>query len=68
MTQELLKAMDGEIFAVWFLIGAALVTLALGLLFLWLTVWTIGGGMGGVIRTIGNLHRKLCMKKGVSEE
>ena len=50
------------------LIGAALVTLALGLLFLWLTVWTIGGGMGGVIRTIGNLHRKLCMKKGVSEE
>jgi uncharacterized membrane protein len=50
------------------LIGAALVALALGLLFLWLTVWTIGGGMGGVIRTIGNLHRKLCMKKGVSEE
>ena len=50
------------------LIGAALVTLALGLLFLWLTVWTIGGGMGGVIRTIGDLHRKLCMKKGVSEE
>ena len=50
------------------LIGAALVTLALGLLFLWLTVWTIGGGLGGVIRTIGDLHRKLCMKKGVSEE
>ena len=50
------------------LIGAALVTLALGLLFLWLTVWTIGGGMGGVIRTVGELHRKLCMKKGVSEE
>ena len=49
-------------------LGAALIVLALGLLFLWLTVWTIGGGMGGVIRTIGNLHRKLCMKKGVSEE
>ena len=49
------------------LLGAALVTLALGLLFLWLTVWTIGGGMGGVIRTFGNLRRKLCMK-GVSEE
>ena len=49
------------------LLGAALVTLALGLLFLWLTVWTIGGGMGGVIRTVGNLRRKLCMK-GVSEE
>jgi hypothetical protein len=50
------------------LIGAALVILALGLLFLWLTVWTIGGGMGGVIRTVGALRRKLCMKKGVSEE
>ena len=50
------------------LIGAALVTLAIGLLFLWLTVWTIGGGMGGVVRTVGELHRKLCMKKGVSEE
>ena len=50
------------------LIGAALVTLALGLLFLWLTVWTIGGGMGGVIHTVGELQRKLCMKKGVSEE
>ena len=50
------------------LIGAALVALALGLLFLWLTVWTIGGGMGGVIRTIGELRRKLCMKKGGAEE
>ena len=50
------------------LIGAALVALALGLLFLWLTVWTIGGGMGGVIRTVGELRRKLCMKKGGAEE
>lgn len=45
------------------LLGAALVALALGLLFLWLFVWVIGSGMGGLIRLVRRLGRQLCMKE-----
>ena len=45
------------------LLGAALVALALGLLFLWLFVWVIGSGMGGLIRLVRRLGRQFCMKE-----
>ena len=44
-------------------LGTALVVLALGLLFLWLFVWLIFGGMGGLIRGVVNLGRKWCYRE-----
>ncbi len=45
------------------LIGAALAVLALGLLFLWLFVWVIGSGMGGLVRSVLRLGRQFCIKE-----
>ena len=44
-------------------LGAALIILALGLLFLWLFVWTIGGAMVGLVRGIIALAKKWCYKE-----
>ena len=45
------------------LIGAALVTLALGLLFLWLAIWVIVSGMIGLIRSVRDFGRRFCIKE-----
>ena len=44
-------------------LGAALVILALGLLFLWLFIWFIGGAMVGLVRGILNLGSRWCYKE-----
>ena len=44
-------------------LGAALVLLALGLLFLWLFIWFIGGAIAGLVRGICALVRKWCYKE-----
>ena len=44
-------------------LGAALVILALGLLFLWLFIWFIGGAMAGLVRGIVNLGGQWCYKE-----
>ena len=49
------------------LLGAAIVALALGLLFLWLFLWFIGGVIGGLIRVVVYLGRKWCYKEVPAE-
>ena len=44
-------------------LGAALVVLALGLLFLWLFIWFIGGAMAGLVRGIISLGGQWCYKE-----
>ena len=44
-------------------LGAALILLALGLLFLWLFIWLIGGGIVGLVRGVCALARKWCYKE-----
>lgn len=44
-------------------LGAALVILALGLLFLWLFVWLIGGAMVGLVRGVIELGRSWCYEE-----
>ena len=44
-------------------LGVALVLLALGLLFLMLFIWFIGGAIGGLIRGVFALGRKWCYKE-----
>lgn len=44
-------------------LGASLLTLALGLLFLWLFVWLIGGAIAGLINAIIKLGGKWCYKE-----
>lgn len=44
-------------------LGAALVILALGLLFLWLFVWLVGGAIAGFINAIIKLGGKWCYKE-----
>lgn len=44
-------------------LGAALVTLALGLLFLWLFAWFVGGAIAGFINAIIKLGGKWCYKE-----
>ena len=44
-------------------LGAALILLALGLLFLWLLIWFIGGAIVGLIRGVCALGRKWCYKE-----
>ena len=43
--------------------GAALILLALGLLFLWLFVWFIGGAMVGLVRSVIELGGQWCYKE-----
>ena len=43
--------------------GGGLVLLALGLLFVWLFIWFLGGVIFGFIRGICKLGRKLCCKE-----
>ena len=45
------------------LLGAAIIALALGLLFLWLGIWLIAEVMAGLIRSIGSLYREWCYKE-----
>lgn len=44
-------------------LGTALVTLALGMLFLWLFVWFIGGAIVGLIRSVIELGGNWCYKE-----
>ena len=45
------------------LFGAAVVLLALGLLFLWIFVWFIGGAIAGLIAGVIQLGRRWCYKE-----
>lgn len=44
-------------------LGAALLVLALGLLFLWIFVWFVGGAIAGLINEIIKLGGKWCFKE-----
>ena len=44
-------------------LGAAIILLALGLLFLWLFIWFIGGAIVGLIRGVLSLGGKWCYKE-----
>ena len=44
-------------------LGAGLITAALGLLFLWMFVWFIGGAIAGVISCAIRLGEKLCTRE-----
>ena len=44
-------------------LGAGLITAALGLLFLWMFVWFIGGAIAGVISGAIRLGEKLCTRE-----
>ena len=44
-------------------LGAALVVLALGLLFLWIFVWFVGGAIAGLINEIIKLGGRWCFKE-----
>ncbi len=44
-------------------LGAALIILALGLLFLWLFIWLLGSGIGGLIRGVTALGAKWCYEE-----
>ena len=43
--------------------GAGLILVALGLLFVWLFIWFIGGAIVGFIRGVCRLGRKICCKE-----
>jgi len=45
------------------ILGVALIIFALGLLFLWLFVWFIGGAMVGLVRGLISLGGKWCYKE-----
>lgn len=45
------------------LFGASLIALALGLVFLWITIWLIGGVMVSLVRSVIELGRKWCSKE-----
>ncbi|MER2150117.1 MAG: hypothetical protein ABS900_00740 [Candidatus Limivicinus sp.] len=49
------------------LFGAALIALALGLVFLWTTFWLVGGVMVGLVRWVIGLGRKWCTKEVPAE-
>ena len=44
-------------------LGCAIVTLALGLLFLWLFIWFVGAVIGGLIRWVVQLGSQWCYKE-----
>ena len=45
------------------LFGAAIIALALGLVFLWISIWLIGGVMVGLVRAVRELAQKWCTKE-----
>lgn len=45
------------------MLGSALIVLALGLLFLWIFIWFIGGAMASLVRGILDLAHKWCYKE-----
>ena len=49
------------------LAGGALVSLALGLLFLWLTFWLVTGAMAELVRAVKNLAVRWCTKEVPAE-
>lgn len=61
----LIAAFSGlPVFAdVMIVLGAAIILLALGLLFLWLFIWFIGGAIVGLIRGVLSLGGKWCYKE-----
>ena len=48
-------------------LGAALVILALGLLFLWIFIWFIGGAIAGLVRDVIRLGGEWCYKEVPAE-
>lgn len=44
-------------------LGCAIIVLALGLLFLWLFIWFVGGAIAGLIRSVIQLGRSWCYKE-----
>ena len=44
-------------------LGAALILFALGLLFLWTSIWFIGGAIVGLVHGVAALCEKLCYKE-----
>ena len=44
-------------------IGIALVVLAVGLLFVWIFIWLLGGAIPGLVRGVIALGRKWCYKE-----
>lgn len=47
--------------------GASMALVALGLLFLWLFIWLIGGAIAGLVRTVVDLGGKWCYKEVPAE-
>ena len=45
------------------LLGAAIIALALGLLFLWLAIWLSAEAIVGLLRSIRELYREWCYKE-----
>ena len=45
------------------LFGASLIALALGLVFLWIAIWLIGGVMVSLVRSVIELGRNWCSKE-----
>lgn len=43
--------------------GLAIVLLSLGLLFLWLFIWCIGGAMAGIVKGLTALGKKICIRE-----
>ena len=48
-------------------LGAALILLAVGLLFLMLFIWFLGGAIGGLIHGVITLGGKWCYKEVAAE-
>ncbi len=44
-------------------LGCAIIILALGLLFLWLFIWFVGGAIAGLVRSVIQLGRSWCYKE-----
>ena len=45
------------------LLGAALISFAVGLLFLWLAIWVVVSGMIGLVRSVRRLGGRMCTKE-----
>ena len=48
-------------------LGLAIIVLALGLLFLWIFIWFIGGAIVGLVRSVVSLGEQWCYKEVAAE-
>ena len=48
-------------------LGLAIIVLALGLLFLWIFIWFIGGAIAGLVRGVISLGEQWCYKEVAAE-